>query len=146
MKSTLEILNKQQNINKIEHFIEKFSDQACLDSALSGVLLVVNDRIFEIGCSIDKVETLQLQIISQTDCLWCNWYLGEESYSKVQFWMNENTDSLLNRLASNWVWNDEDTLLGFEILNPSLSQLLSVNRRQQLMVYLRKNKKLAKST
>jgi hypothetical protein len=146
MKSNLEIVNNKQNINKLEHFVESFSDQVCLDSALSGVLLVVSDQIFEIACSANTNESLKFQINSQTDCLWCNWYFEMNSYNKVQRWMEDNTDSMLYRLANNWVWNNDDFLLGFEILNPSLSQQLSVNRRHQLMGYLGNNKKHARST
>ena len=140
VKRDFEICCKLQNINKLERFVDDFSDASQLDSASTGLLASLTDRFFTLACESTPDQHISIELFSDLDVVYSTWTLGENCLKKFKPLCELYDSQYIMKLSNHFYWDEVNGIFGFELSAPGLRHSISSSRSAKLKDYLRQSR------
>lgn len=140
VKRDLEICCKLQNINKLECFVDDFSELSQLDSASTGLLASLTDRFFTLACESTPDQRISIELFSDLDVVYSTWTFWEKTLESFKYLCEQSDSQYIMKLSNQFYWDEVNGIFGFELSAPGLRHSISSSRSVQLKDYLRQSR------
>ncbi|MDP2237204.1 MAG: hypothetical protein Q8J88_12295 [Bacteroidales bacterium] len=141
MKKVIKIINKHQNINKIESFIDEISQRFELYSTYYSNIMTVTDRLFGYLCDLKSETEIVISFDHDKDSLHFVWSFEKEFFEDSDFNMTNVSSDLFQmteRLTDGLFIDHNSSELHLYFASGSFNQHLARERRMQLQTYFGK--------
>lgn len=141
MKKTIKIINKQQNINKIEMFIDEISQRFELYSTYYSNIMTLTDRLFGYLCDQDIKTEIVISFDQNKDSLHFVWMFEKlffESFNSQMTDVSSELSQMMERLTDGLFIDHITSELHLYFASGSINQHLARDRRMQLQTYFGK--------
>jgi hypothetical protein len=141
MKKIIKIINKHQNINEIEMFIDEISQRFELYSTYYSNIMAVTDKLFGYLCDQDIKTEIVICFDQEKDSLHFVWSFEKLFFKSFDSQMTDLSSELfqmMERLTDGLFMDHDTSELHLYFASGSINQHLARDRRMQLQTYFGK--------